>query len=72
LKNISIVFGLISNIMISFMAKYLIKNSSKLQLFWNMQAFWTKKRRKNDGKDDFTLGFGHLLRVGGAAGEPVA
>jgi hypothetical protein len=31
-----------------------------------------KKGEKNDGKDDFALGFGHIFRVGGAAGEPVA
>jgi hypothetical protein len=58
--------------LIKFTAKYLIKNSSKVQLFWNMQVFWAKKRRKNDGKDDFAFGFGHVFRFGGAAGEPFA
>jgi hypothetical protein len=72
LKIFSAFLYAISNIMISFMADILIKNSSKVQLFWNMQVFWAKKRRKNDGKDDFAFGFGHVFRVGGTAGEPFA
>jgi hypothetical protein len=43
LKIFSAFLYAVSNIMISFMANILIKNSSKIQLFWNMQAFWAKK-----------------------------
>jgi hypothetical protein len=48
LKIFSAFLYAISNIMISFMADILIKNSSKVQLFWNMQVFWAKKREKNN------------------------
>jgi len=39
LKIFSAFLYVISNIMISFKAKFLIKNTSKVRLFWNMQAF---------------------------------
>jgi hypothetical protein len=44
LKIFSAFLYAVSNIMISFMANILIKNSSKVQLFWNM----TGKNRKKE------------------------